>query len=80
MASASLEHQEDASADVSKQLTISAIVFSVICPLLVTVRIIGRVKLRQQLGVDDVVIILAVVRFLSFYLIPLMTLRNLIYI
>lgn len=57
MTSATPEHQED----VSQQLTVSAIVFSVICPLLVALRIFGRVRLRQQLGIDDVAIILAVV-------------------
>lgn len=70
MASASLEHHADVSDDVSQQLTISAIAFSVICPLLVAARIFGRVKFRQQLGIDDVVIVLAVVRFCFFIPFP----------
>ncbi|KAK2754034.1 hypothetical protein FQN54_007203 [Arachnomyces sp. PD_36] len=55
-----IDHQGETNASVSQQLTISATVFSVICPILIAVRVCGRVRLRQPLGPDDIVIMVAV--------------------
>lgn len=60
-----VESHGDVNAAYSPDLTASASAFAVICPVLAAIRIFGRMKLRQELGNDDLVIITAVVCFHS---------------